>query len=710
MAGFSLHAGVAAKAHECKRLERLCRYISRPGIRAAAVAHAKWQRALGRDTGGNITSQQDALGRVSTLQYDAFNRLLSLDADGTLDDRSYIYDSCANGVGRLCSLQNGYTTVEYAYDALGNVTSHQGVGYEHDAAGRISALIYPSGMRVEYVHDAAGNVAAIYSAGPAGSRYLASSITYEPFGPVRGLTYGNGLPYSATFDLASRPLTQATTGALSRAYTGYDGNGNLLNVMEQAGTAVQALLQFAYYEDGGLDSAQGPFGTRGYNYDTNGNRTQEMHNDQVYAYNRYSSSNQLNHVGNAPDRITSDRAVEIGWYWCQSAVECWVPGTDYTLDMQYNSVGNQTARQEAHYQCEERTYDDPLYGPQLYNTCSTTSQTNWGYSYSAFNQVIQVTAGGVTVADYEYNGLGQRSRKVLADGTATRYVYGLKGELLAETDDVGTVRKEYVYLNGRLLVVNDIAANATYYVHADHLGTPKLMTGQTGQIVWSAEHDPFGAAMVNEDPDGDGIAVTLNVRFPGQYYDSETGLHYNYFRYYDPITGRYTTSDPIGLAGGLNSYAYAINSPINWSDRLGLYVEILISDSRLISRGSQFGHAAIDINGTIYSRGRSGWFTTTREDYLDRQQNFRDTVGLLLDTTPGEDDAIEAKIVERIEGGGRYDLTSDSCSSNISDALDVIDIETKGPWQFDIVSPADLLSNIPKSGRLLNRYLYGNRQ
>ena len=112
---------------------------------------------------------------------------------------------------------------------------------------------------------------------------------------------------------------------------------------------------------------------------------------------------------------------------------------------------------------------------------------------------------------------------------------------------------------------------ALYYVHNDHLGTPQVMTDNSGQVIWQASYDPFGAATVNGDPDGDGIAVTLNVRFPGQYYDAETGLHYNYFRTYDPETGTYTTSDPIGLAGGLNTYAYVGGNPVRWVDPLGLW-------------------------------------------------------------------------------------------------------------------------------------------
>jgi RHS repeat-associated protein len=89
-------------------------------------------------------------------------------------------------------------------------------------------------------------------------------------------------------------------------------------------------------------------------------------------------------------------------------------------------------------------------------------------------------------------------------------------------------------------------------------------------MVWSWEAKPFGDSAPNEDPDGDSTKVTLNLRFPGQYYDEETGLYYNYYRYYDPETGRYITSDPIGLDGGLNTYAYANGAPVNWIDPKGL--------------------------------------------------------------------------------------------------------------------------------------------
>ena len=105
-----------------------------------------------------------------------------------------------------------------------------------------------------------------------------------------------------------------------------------------------------------------------------------------------------------------------------------------------------------------------------------------------------------------------------------------------------------------------------YAIHNDHLGTPQFMTDLNQQIAWSQSHSAFGEATIDEDPDGDGTVITYNQRFPGQYFDGESGLHYNYFRDYDPGTGRYVQSDPIGLIGGLNTYGYVLQNPLRYTD------------------------------------------------------------------------------------------------------------------------------------------------
>ena len=110
---------------------------------------------------------------------------------------------------------------------------------------------------------------------------------------------------------------------------------------------------------------------------------------------------------------------------------------------------------------------------------------------------------------------------------------------------------------------------ALYFVHTDHLNTPRVITNQTNQVVWRWDQtDPFGGNVPDENPSGLG-SFTCNLRLPGQYFDKETNLHYNYFRDYDPAIGRYIQSDPIGLAGGFNTYLYATD-PLTQTDLFGL--------------------------------------------------------------------------------------------------------------------------------------------
>jgi RHS repeat-associated protein len=104
------------------------------------------------------------------------------------------------------------------------------------------------------------------------------------------------------------------------------------------------------------------------------------------------------------------------------------------------------------------------------------------------------------------------------------------------------------------------------YFHNDHLGTPWRITDKAGALVWSADYDCFGRATVSVPASG---AVQNNLRYPGQYFDAETGLHYNDRRFYDPDTGRYLTRDPLGFAGGTNLYAYAAHNPTNLIDPTG---------------------------------------------------------------------------------------------------------------------------------------------
>lgn len=133
----------------------------------------------------------------------------------------------------------------------------------------------------------------------------------------------------------------------------------------------------------------------------------------------------------------------------------------------------------------------------------------------------------------------------------------------------GSLIQEIVYLGDIPVVV--ITPSGNLYVHSDQLNTPREITNAAGSIVWKWENtDPFGANAANDDPDGDGNKFVFNPRFAGQYFDQETGFHYNLNRDYSPQLGRYIESDPIGLVAGINTYSYVSSDPNSFVDPLGL--------------------------------------------------------------------------------------------------------------------------------------------
>ena len=158
---------------------------------------------------------------------------------------------------------------------------------------------------------------------------------------------------------------------------------------------------------------------------------------------------------------------------------------------------------------------------------------------------------------------------VVADQQADGDVWNLLATLTLNSDSTISITDRadgYVIADAiRLVPVGAGGAQgAVYYYHNDHLSTPQILTDDSGAVAWRAAYEPFGEAQISVEN------VENNLRFPGQYFDQEVGLHYNYFRTYDPTTGRYLESDPIGLNGGLNTYGYVSGNPLSFTDPFGL--------------------------------------------------------------------------------------------------------------------------------------------
>ncbi|WP_444994538.1 RHS repeat-associated core domain-containing protein [Aliikangiella sp. IMCC44359] len=232
---------------------------------------------------------------------------------------------------------------------------------------------------------------------------------------------------------------------------------------------------------------------------------------------------------------------------------------------------------------------------------NTTQKGNQVFTYNHANRLSTV-ANGSTSASYKYNAKGERSVK-LVNGVETHAIYNLAGQLIAEADNQGNIIKEYAYFNSQPLA--QMVNGEVYYYHNSHLGTPEVMTDESQTIVWQASYTPFGQATITTN------TIDNNIRFPGQYFDSESGLHYNYFRYYDAEIGRYITSDPIGLAGGINTFGYGYQNPIMNFDPLGLYVPPALPQS-VVDFSAGLGDGIVDA---------MSW------GYLDAQQ-IRDQLGI----------------------------------------------------------------------------------
>lgn len=207
------------------------------------------------------------------------------------------------------------------------------------------------------------------------------------------------------------------------------------------------------------------------------------------------------------------------------------------------------------------------------------------YRYDENARLTTAIRHGSTIASYGHNPMGQRIRRTV-NSDSVWSLYDLQGNWLGEYDSAGMPRQQVIWFAGMPVGVIDRRREGAaqegarlFYVQTDALGTPRAVIDPVseahpwGKAVWrwELEGDAFGGDLPIDDPDNDGKRFTFDMRFPGQRYDDATGLHYNYFRDYDPAVGRYVQSDPIGLAGGVSTYAYVASAPATRSDRYGLY-------------------------------------------------------------------------------------------------------------------------------------------
>ncbi len=544
------------------------------------------------DKAGNRITQTDARNVTSTYTYDALNRLTAIAYPTSSLNVSYAYDQpntttgCAESypVGRLTKMTDPTGSTTYCYDRHGNVTKKTQVGtrivsclngtsgcggVSSFAAGlsvdvdgipnptksttitlvtamaytkgdRIQSITYPSGAIISYGRDTLGRISSVqYKANAnATAVNLIGSATYYPFGPLDTLTWGNGRTLTKSYDAdyAIDSIQANPTGLTLDATTDVMGNVTALSQTLSPATPDRSYQYDPLYR---LSKANAGATTReSYGYSPTGDRTSATLDGATQAYTYTAGTHHLASVG--------------------------------ATARSYDDNGNTTSNNLA-YDQRNRLAGWKLQGGQI---SLDGDSAQYGYNGKGERTVKQVTYNNHCLAPACYP--VPEAPIGWLTGTAT-FAYDEAGHLIGEYPSLyGPGRNtEYIYLDGTPIAA--IRSGQIHEIETDHLGTPRAIvrpgTTPSADVTvwrWDLLGNTFGGDAPNEDADGDGTAFSFNLRYPGQYADVETGLNYNYFRDYEPGTGRYIESDPIGLNGGPSSYSYVSAAPLRRVDRRGL--------------------------------------------------------------------------------------------------------------------------------------------
>ncbi len=545
------------------------------------------------DAAGNVVARTDPEGKITRFEYDALNRLVKVtDASGGMTERAY------DARGNLASIRDpngGLTriqydrshrpvrvirpmgeTTDYEYDAAGNLAQvldsrGQMISREYDELSRLVLMnhytvddpVTPV-KTVRFTYDDLGNLTSYSDGTTSGSytyddlnRKTGETVDYGPFslshsyayyanGLKKSFTGPEGATYHYTYDSGnrlrgieipgqgsitvsdyqwSRPKRVTLPGGTT-VETGHDPLMRIksLVVRDPAGNS---LLEhgYAYSASGNLIARTTDLGPYGYQYDRLDRlvqATQPAEPPELYTYDA---------LGN---RLTS---ADVAGVWSYNANNALLGYGSVALE--YDPNGNPTRK-------------------------SVAGEILFQYVHDVSNQLVRVErADGSTVAQYGYDPFGRRLWKEVS-GVKTFFAYSDEG-LVGEFDASGRAIRSYGYAPGSAWTSGPLfqtSQGKSYWYQNDHLGTPQKLTDTSGRVVWAATYESFGQAVI-------GLAhIENNLRLPGQYHDAETGLHYNWHRYYDPRTGRYLSTDPLG--DGLNPYAYGRNNPLAWVDPQGL--------------------------------------------------------------------------------------------------------------------------------------------
>nr|WP_237158887.1 RHS repeat-associated core domain-containing protein [Shewanella khirikhana] len=560
------------------------------------------------DPAGRAIVSTDPNGHSTYYTYDAYGNLVEEDASGFITKYEY------NAFGDLTRFtdRNNYVT-EFEYDAFGQMTVKRRAGfgewhYSYDAAGNISVQTDPKGQGIRFEYDDANQLVAEHwymqsPADPSEPAYKTLTYGYDTMGRLSQWQSGT---YSGTFVWDKNGFLSAETvnyGSFNKTYRyGYFDNGTISGLQMPDGT------QYSYEYDANNQltriqiPGQGSIWVNGFDWRAPTQETLPGGVERHFSYSGLLNIKQFQAIGTdgvpllSLDYEYSDAAKisqkqldgDVTTYQYDDIYRLQLAETTsrdgsvrtetYVLDANGNRVGSHSLSHWEYNDAGQLTVrgkdaDKTTYQYDANGNLILKSQGNsfLKFTYDPLNRLIRVdNEKDELVAAYDYDPFDRRISKRTSAGQ--RYFLYADEGLIAEYDDAGLEQLRIGYRPGTLWGTQPVflygehgAGGKKYaYFHNDQLGTPIKLTDASGHIVWDTKFDAFGNAILASSNE-----VVNPLRFPGQYFDAETGLHYNWRRYYDPTSGRYITPDPIDLAGGPNLYTYVDGDPINRIDPNG---------------------------------------------------------------------------------------------------------------------------------------------
>ncbi|MEV0118783.1 RHS repeat-associated core domain-containing protein [Streptomyces sp. NPDC050844] len=558
------------------------------------------------DGEGNCISHTDAMGATSTHEYTYFDLIAARTAP---DGVRYEFDHDTQLQLRKVTDPQGLTW-SYEYDPAGRLVAEtdfddRTLTYTHDAAGQLVTRTTPAGDVITFERDVLGRTVTQSVAGAAITRFTYDAsgsltaavspdvtLTLERDGSGRLLSETvNGRTLTHTYDELGRRTGRTTPSGATSTWT-YDAAGRRTELIasgrrmafthDRAGreltcTVGEALTLTNVYDVVGRLLEQGLTGRAG---------TPIQHRAYTYRAD--------DHLTGVEDQLNGTRHFDLDAAGRVTAVHA----AGWTETYAYDDAGNQTdASWPAPMPSQEAT------GPRAYTGTRITSAGNVRYEYDTAGRTVLRQKTRLSrkpdTWHYEWDAEDRLTSVVTPDGTRWRYLYDPLGRRVSkqrmteqgvaeQTDftwDDMTLCEQTSHTPGAPESVTltwdhdglcplaqterkhltDEEVDARFYaIVTDLVGTPTELLDEQGDIAWRTRTTLWGTTVWNR-----GATAYTPLRFPGQYYDPETGLHYNYFRHYDPETARYLTSDPIGLAGGFAPHSYVPN-PLKWIDPLGL--------------------------------------------------------------------------------------------------------------------------------------------